>query len=111
MTTTPADVQTMRGSPAQPWEERFGRYAHNAAITAGYSDSYASRQRRAACMHSNAAANARSHGDTEGARLYDDMAEAALDAADALADLAILARQVAAHYARLIPATETGQEK
>lgn len=101
MTTMPADTQTMRGNPAQPWEERFPRYAHNAALTASYSDSYATRQRRAACMHSNAASNARAHGDLAGAGLYDEMAAAALDAADALEDLAVLARQVAAHYTRL----------
>jgi len=101
MTITSADAQTMRGNPAQPWEERFPRYAHNAAITAGFSGTYAERQRRAAGMHANAASNARAHGDLTGAGLYDEMAEAALDAADALADLADFARQVAAHYTQL----------
>jgi hypothetical protein len=83
---------------AEPWEDRFPRYARNAGITARFADEYATRQRRAAGLHANAAANARRHGDKTAADLYEEMHKAALDAADALADTADLARKVALHY-------------
>ena|ERR1700722_6273534 len=92
------EQQRLHGNPAESYEQRFARYAHNAGVTATFSDGYAARQRTAATMHRGAAANALRHGDTTAADLYDEMAKAALDAADALDDLGALARKVQAHY-------------
>jgi hypothetical protein len=89
---------TEQRTAAEPWEDRFPRYARNAETTARFSDEYATRQRRAAVLHANASANARRHGDLIAADLYDEMSKASLDAADALADIAELARRVAEHY-------------
>jgi hypothetical protein len=102
--------QRMRGEPAETYEERFPRYAHNAGVTAGFSGDYAARQRAAATMHRGAAASAARHGDTAAADLYDEMAKAALDAADALDDIATLARQVERHYESKTAAAN-GQER
>jgi hypothetical protein len=88
----------MHGVPGETYEERFPRYAHNAGVTAAFSVSYAKRQRRAAGMHAAASGNARARGDTVAADLYDEMRKAALDAADALSDLAALAWKVEKHY-------------
>jgi hypothetical protein len=94
----PPEQERMRGDRTETWEERWPRYANNAQITARYAHEYADRAKKAAAMHEGAAANARRHGDIIGADLYDEMAKAALDSADANEDLADLARQVAAHY-------------
>jgi hypothetical protein len=90
--------ERMRGNPGETYEQRFPRYANNAGITAGYSAEYAARQRKAAGLHANAAAYARVNGDDAAAELYDEMAAAALDAAEALDDLADTARQIKEHY-------------
>ena len=97
----PQERQREHGTSSDTWEERFPRYAGNAGLTARYATQYADRQRKAAGLHANAAAYARQHGDPAGANLYEQMAEAALDAADALEDIATLARQVAGHYTEL----------
>lgn len=88
----------LRGNPAEAWEERFPRYAANAMLTAAAAEGYAAEQRKAARMHRAAAVHAGRHSDREGADLYDEMAKAAEDAADALEDIAAFARQVARHY-------------
>jgi hypothetical protein len=100
------EQQKARRAAAEPWEDRFPRYARNAETTARFSDEYAARQRRAAGLHANASANARRHGDETAADLYDEMSKAALDAADALADTAELARKVAEHYGSQVPARQ-----
>jgi hypothetical protein len=93
------EQQRVRGKSSQTWEERFPRYARNADVTAGIANGYAAAMRRAAGLHRVAAVNASRHGDREGAGLYDEMAKAALDAADALADITRIARRTARHYA------------
>ena len=101
MTAEPAPQpgrRRLRGVPGESYEQRFARYAYNAGATARFSDRDAARQRRAAEMHARASFNADDHDDPEAAYLYDQMKAAALDAADALDDLAALARQVAKHY-------------
>jgi hypothetical protein len=88
----------LRGIPGETYEERFPRYAYNAGVTAAYSGGYAARQRNAAQLHARAARFADSNDDTGAAELYSEMSAAALDAAEALEDLADLARQVREHY-------------
>jgi hypothetical protein len=83
---------------SETYEERFPRYAHNAGVTAETAKRHAAEQRRAAGLHRAAAVNASQHGDPAGADLYDEMSKAALDAADALEDIADLAREAARHY-------------
>jgi hypothetical protein len=88
----------LRGKTDEAWEERFPRFAANALLTAGAVEGYATEQRRAARFHRKAAVNAVRHSDQVAADLYDEMAKAADDAADALEDVATAARQVARHY-------------
>jgi hypothetical protein len=88
----------LRGVPGETYKERFPRYAYNAGVTASYSGEYAARQRNAAKLHARAADYAGSNDDETAAELYSEMAKAALDAAEALEDLAGLASQVQEHY-------------
>jgi len=97
----PPERERMQRDRDQTWEERFPRYANNAEITAKYAGQYAMRAQKSAVMHGGAADNARKHGDHTGADLYEEMAKAVLDAADAYEDVADLARKVAAHYTEL----------
>jgi hypothetical protein len=87
-----------RGRYPETWEERFPRYARNAALTAEVARERAEEMLAAAVMHRRAAVNADAHGDRAAADLYDEMAKAAEDATDALEDIADLALRVAAHY-------------
>jgi hypothetical protein len=92
------EQERILGVPGETYEERFPRYAHNAGVTARFHDDYTARQRKAAELHARAAAYAAGHGDAKAEYLYSEMAAAALDAADALEDLASRARQVQEHY-------------
>jgi hypothetical protein len=91
-------IVKVEGRSREPWEERFPRYAHNANAQALFADKDIRRLRRAALFHHRAAGNAQAHGDAIGAELYEEMALATLDAADAMQDTADTARRVSAHY-------------
>lgn len=99
-----------RGRRGETWEERFPRYAFNAEAEAQFADKGVTRLNVSALFYHRAAGNAHRHGDVRAAELYEEMAAAALDAADATQDIADAARRVAAHYSAKIPDNETQEQ-
>lgn len=80
------------------YEQRFGRYAANAQLSAEHGDRGAHGWGRSAFYAQQAAENAEANGDPEAARLYTEMADAARDVADACQNFAAAARDIAEHY-------------
>lgn len=91
----PPNVRRHRG---QLYEEKFSRYSANAEVTAAHADRAADTWKRSASFNDSAAGNADQNGDGPASQLYDDMREAAEDAAAALKDYAEAARKVAAYF-------------
>lgn len=91
------------------YENRFPRYAANAELEQQYADRARSTWARSAGLYERAADNARDNSDEAAELLYREMADAALDAAEALADIADAARDVAAYYKGKLGATATRQ--
>lgn len=94
------DIPPPARSPhsARTYDQRVPRYAANAERSALFADQAAERWQRTAAHHDTAADNAELNRDQVAAALYDEMADCARDATEALEDLAKTARQLAAHY-------------
>jgi hypothetical protein len=94
------DIPPPARSPrsARTYDQRTPRYAANAERSALFADQAAERWRNAAAHHDDATDNADKNGDHAAVAFYDDMADCARDAAEALEDLAKAARKLAAHY-------------
>jgi hypothetical protein len=91
--------ERMTGSKGQAYRQRFPRYAFNAGVSAQHAGRGADIWRNVGVRNRNAAQTALGNGDAEAADLWQGMAEAADDAAEALEDLEHWAREVQRYYA------------
>jgi hypothetical protein len=80
------------------YEQRFPRYAHNAAVEAKFATGRQHGAERGAHYARSAADNALKNGDEPAAVLYGEMAEALDDVALAQEDVAEIAMEIARHF-------------
>lgn len=92
--------ERMTGSKGQTYRQRFARYSFNAGVSAQHAGRGADIWRNVGVRNRNAAQMALGNGDAEAADLWQEMAEAADDAAEALEDLEHWALKVQQYYAQ-----------
>lgn len=90
-----------RGRKDGSYANRFPRYAANAERSAQFAEQAVGRWEYTAELNKHAAGNAKDNDDEVAAELYQEMADCALDAADAFRDLVTAARAVREHYEKL----------
>jgi hypothetical protein len=98
MTAREDELRRRDGSSGQPYEQRFSRYAHNAAMEARFAGSRGAGAARSARFARSASDNALKNGDSRAAVLYGEMAEALEEIAEAQEDVAEIAMEIARHF-------------
>jgi hypothetical protein len=98
MTVREDELRRRDGSSRQPYEQRFSRYAHNAATEARFALGRGRGAARGAQFARNAAENARKNGDEHAGALYTEMAELLDEIAEAQKDVADIATDIAHHF-------------